>query len=78
MNMRWLSVVLVSILAITSLSIISAVDRDITLIGVGLVPGDSHDLSGLDGRDIRRRPFPTSGRSRLTGDVDSAGNSLEL
>lgn len=54
MTYRWLSFVGCSVFGLWALTL-SASDRGVTLIGMGLVPGDALDRSGLAGQSICQR-----------------------
>src|SRR3954462_15680346 len=54
MKHRWLTVVGGSVFGLVALTL-SASDRGVTLVGMGLVPGDALDLSGLAGQPICQR-----------------------
>src|SRR5687767_7781790 len=53
MKQRWMAAVVAAMLVAPS--VLTAVSPGISLIGVGLIPGDALDLSGLQGQSICQR-----------------------
>ena len=58
MQHGWRAPALAAILIGTSVLTLSAADPGVTFIGRGLVDGDAHDKSGLDGQEICREADP--------------------
>ena len=66
MRHRWLAPVSALVLIVPFVASLTAADPGVTLIGFGLVPGDSLDKSGLAGQQICRVDDPTDCIDRAT------------